>query len=79
MQQYETRLEELRLVVYDHSTHCEVFVYDQGNCEVIYAGQRIKVDMAKYAAVDFALGNRFGANHVLDTQLIMKRLSWERR
>ena len=77
MQRFETEFDGLRLVVYDHSTHCDLFVYDPNNCEVVYTGTRLNLANAKFAAVEYATSARFGPAHVIDTHLLMKHLPWD--
>ena len=76
-QRYETEWEGLTLVVEEHPDHFQVFVYDPGECEVLYTGARMNFDAAKTAAVDFATTTRFGRSHDLNPEVIAAMLVWE--
>jgi hypothetical protein len=53
-QRYESEWEGLRLVVEKRPTHFQVFIYDPGECEVLYTCKRTNLDAAKFAAVNLA-------------------------
>jgi hypothetical protein len=74
---YETEWEGLRLVVETRPEHWQVFVFDIEHCEVLHTGQRMSLDLAKYAAVEFATAHCFGPRHDLNPEIITKMLVWE--
>lgn len=50
---YETEWDGLRIVIEKRPKHFQVFIYDPGKCEVLYTAERMSLDAAKFAAVDF--------------------------
>lgn len=74
---HETEWEGLRLVVEEHPDHFQVFVYDPGECEVLYTAARMNFDAAKVAAVEYAATVRFGPRHDLKPEVIAAMLVWE--
>jgi hypothetical protein len=74
---YETEWEGLRLVIEERPQHCQVFVYSLEECEVLYAAERISLDSAKFAAVEFAAVTRFGPQHDLKPEVVAAMLIWE--
>jgi hypothetical protein len=76
MHRYETGFEGLRLVVDVHASHCDVFVYDPDQCEVLYTGQRMNLEMAKLAAIEFGALIRFGPQHDLKASVLAEMLAW---
>ena len=76
-QRLETEFEGMRLVVEARPDHWQVFVYDVENCEVLHAAQRMRLDSAKYAAVEYAAAHRFGPRHDLEPEIVATMLVWE--
>jgi hypothetical protein len=72
----ETVWEGMRLVVEPRSKHWQVFVYDPAKCEILYVAERVHVDAAKLAAVDFVAMTRFGPEHDLKPEIILRMLVW---
>ena len=58
-QRQETEWDGLRIVIEEHSKHFQVFIYDPGRCEVLYVAERMSLDAAKFAAVDYVAAVRF--------------------
>jgi len=76
-QRYESEWEGLRLVIEERPDHFQVFVYDPGECEVLYTAERMSLDGAQIAAIDFAATDRFGPGHDLKPEIIAAMLVWE--
>ncbi len=74
---YETEWEGLRLVIEGRLEHYQAFVYDPGECEVLYTCERMSFDAAKFAAVEFVATTRFGPRHDLKPEVIAGMLVWE--
>jgi len=78
-QRYETEWDGLRIVIEERPTHFEVFIYDPGEGAVLYTAQRMSLDAAKFAAVDFVATARFGPSHDLKLEIVSAMLVWENR
>ena len=78
-QRYETAWDGLRIVIEERPKHFQVFIYDPGKCEVLYTAERMNLDAAKFAAVDFVTAARFGPGHVLKPEIVAAMLVWENR
>jgi hypothetical protein len=76
-QLYETEWDGLRIVIEEHPHHCQIFIYDPGKCEVLYTAERMSLDAAKFAAIDFVASARFGPNHGLKPEIVAAMLVWE--
>jgi hypothetical protein len=76
-QRYESEWEGLRLTIECRSGHWTAFVYDPVECEVMYTADRMNIDAAKFAAVDFAATAQFGPSHDLKPEIIAAMLVWE--
>ena len=76
-QRYETEWEGLRIVIEVRPQHFQVFVYDPGECEVLYTAERMSLDAAQFAAVDFAATARFGPSHDLKPEIVAAMLVWQ--
>jgi hypothetical protein len=76
-QRYESEWEGLRLVIEKRPDHFQVFIYDPGESEVLYTCERISLDDAQIAAVDFVATARFGPRHDLKPEIIAAMLVWE--
>jgi len=74
---YETEWEGLRIVIEVRPKHFQVFVYDPGECEVLYTAERMSLDAAKLAAVDFVATAHFGPRHALKPEIVAAMLDWE--
>ena len=74
---YETEWYGLRIVIEERPKHFQVFIYDPGECEVLYTGERMSVDAAKFAAVDFVAAARFGPSHDLKVEVVAAMLVWQ--
>jgi len=77
VQRYETEWEGLRLVIEKRPDYWQVFVYDPAACEVLYTADRMNIDSAKFAAVEFAATARFGASHDLKPEIVAAMLVWK--
>jgi hypothetical protein len=77
MVRYESQWEGFRLIVDARPEHWQVFVYDPAVCEVVSADERVNLNAAKCAAVDFAAVTRFGPHHDLKPEVIVAMLEWE--
>jgi hypothetical protein len=60
---YETRWENLRLVLKQRQEYWQAFVYDVEQCEILYTAERMSMESAKLAAVDFAMAHWYGPKH----------------
>ena len=76
---YETEWYGLRIVIEERPRHFQVFIYDPGECEVLYTAERISLDAAKFAAVDFVATARCGPNHDLRPGIVAAMLVWQNR
>ena len=76
-QHLETEWEGLRLVIERRPQHYQVIVYSPEKCEVLYAAERISLDSAKFAAVEFVAMTRFGPQHDLKPEVVAAMLVWE--
>jgi hypothetical protein len=76
-ERYQTEWERMRLVIEARPEHWQVFVYDIENCEVLHTAQRMSLDLAKYAAVEFATAHFFGPRHDLEPEIIVDMLAWK--
>jgi hypothetical protein len=76
-QRYETEWYGLRIVIYERPEHFQVFIYDPGGCEVLYTAERMSLDAAKFAAVDFVATAHFGPSHDLKPGIVAAMLVWE--
>ena len=74
---HETEWEGLRLVIEERWEYFQIFIYDPGNCEVLYNAKRISLDAAKFAAVEFVAAARFGPSHDLKPKIVAAMLVWE--
>jgi hypothetical protein len=45
---------------------------------VLYTAERLSLDAAKFAAVDFVATARFGPNHDLKPEIVAAMLVWEK-
>jgi hypothetical protein len=75
-QRYETEWEDLRLVGERRPEHWQAFVYDDGNCEILYAAERMTGESAKMTVLDFALAHRYGPGHDLKPEVAARMLVW---
>jgi len=66
-------------VIEERPNQFQVFMYDTGKCEVLYTAERMRVDAAKFAAVDFVATARFGPRHGLKPEIVAAMLVWENR
>jgi hypothetical protein len=64
-------------VVESRQEYWQAFVYDIENCEVLHTAQRLSVDHAKIAAVEYAAVFRFGIRHDLTPEIVATMLVWE--
>jgi hypothetical protein len=78
-QRYETEWYGLRIVIEERPKHFQVFIYDPGECEVLYTAERMSLDAAKFAAVDFVATARFGPSHDLKPEIVAAMLVWQNR
>ena len=69
--------EGLRLVITKRTEYWQAFVYDPVECEVLYTAERMDIDAAKFAAVEFAVTDRFGPSHDLQLEIVAAMLVWE--
>lgn len=76
-ERYETRWENLRLVVEERPEHWQAFVYHVEQCEILYTAERMSMNAAKLAAVDFAMAHFYGAKHNLKPEVVAEMLVWE--
>ena len=76
-QRYETEWDGLRIVIEERPKHFQVFIYDPGKCEVLYTAERMSLDAANFAAVDFLATTRFGASPGLMPEIVAAMLVWE--
>jgi hypothetical protein len=76
-QQYETEWDGLRLVIEERPRYFQVIIYDRGQCEVLYTAERMNLDAAKFAAVDFAMTAHFGPSHHLKSEVVAAMLVWQ--
>lgn len=76
-QRYEAEWEGMRLVLERRADYWQLFVYDVENCEVLHFAERISLDAAKYAAVEFAAAHCFGPRHDLRPEIISAILVWD--
>ena len=67
----------MRLIVDARPQHWQVFVYDPGECEVVYSAERMNLDAAKIAAVEFVAASQFGPQHDLKPEVVAAMLLWE--
>ena len=67
----------MRLIVERCQEHFQAFVYDPDRCEVLHTAERMDVEAAKSAAVDFVAATRFGPQHGLKLQVIADMLVWD--
>ena len=74
---YEAKWEGLRLVVEACPEHWQAFVYDPAHCDTLYAAERMSMESAKFAAVEFVGVTRFGPKHNLKAEVIAEMLAWE--
>lgn len=74
---YEAEWEGLRLVIEERPDHFQAFVYDPGECNVLYTAARMNLDAAKLAAVEFVATTTFGPRHDLKPEVIAAMLVWE--
>jgi hypothetical protein len=72
---YEAEWVGLRLVIEQRPNHFQAFVYDPGECEVLYRS----ADECRWGhlAVEFAASTRFGPQHDLKSEVIASMLMWE--
>jgi hypothetical protein len=75
-QRYETEWDGLRIAIEERPEHFQVFVYDPAKCEVLYTAERMNLDAAKFAAVDFIATARFGPSHGLKPAIVSAMLVW---
>ena len=73
----EVVFEGMRLVAEARPEFWQVFVYDVENCEVLHTAQRMSLDMAKYAAVEYAAAHCFGPRQDLNPEVVAAMLVWE--
>ena len=52
-------------MIEEHPHHFQIFIHGPGKCEVLYTAERMSLDAAKFAAVDFVATARFGPTHGL--------------
>ena len=76
-QRYETEWYGLRIVIYERPKHFQVFICDPGEYEVFYTAERMSLEAAKFAAVDFVATARFGPIHDLKPAIVAAMLVWE--
>ena len=76
-QRYETEWEGLRLVIEQLPDHYQAFVYDPKECEVLYICKRARLDLAQFAAVEYAAAVRFGPDHSLKPEILSAMLGWD--
>jgi hypothetical protein len=76
-QRYETEWYGLRIVIEERPKHFQVFIYDPGECEVLHTAERMSLDAAKFAAVDFVATAHFGSSHGLKTEIVAAMLVWQ--
>ena len=76
-QRYETEWDGLRIVIEERPEHFQVFIYDPGECEVLYTAERMSIDAAKLAAVDWVATAHFGPSHDLKPGIVATMLVWE--
>ena len=76
-QRYETEWYGLRIVIEERPKHFRVFIYDPGECEVLHTAERMSLDAAKFAAVDFVATAHFGPSHLLKTEIVAAMLVWQ--
>jgi len=74
---HESEWEGLRIVIEERPKHFQVFVYDPGECEVLYTAERMILEAAKFAAVDFVATARFGPSHGLKPEIVAAMLVWQ--
>jgi len=78
-QRYETEWDGLRIVIEERPKYFQVFIYDPIKCEVLCTSERMSLDAAKFAAVDFVATARFGRSHGLKPEIVAAMLVWENR
>lgn len=78
-QRYETVWDGLRIVIEERANHSQVFIYDPGKCEVLYTAERMSLDAAKFAAVDFVATAHYGPRHGLKPETVAAMLVWENK
>ena len=76
-QGYEAEWDGLRIVIEERPKLFQVFIYDPDKCEVLYTAERMSLDAAKSAAVDFVATARFGPSHGLKPEIVVAMLVWE--
>jgi hypothetical protein len=76
-QRCETEWEGLRLLIEERPNHFQMFIYDPDKCEVLYTAERMSLDAAKFAAVDFVATTQFGPSHGLKLEIVVAMLVWE--
>jgi hypothetical protein len=76
-QRYETEWYGLRIVIYERPKHFQVFIYDPGECEVLHTAERMSLEAAKFAAVDFVAAALFGPSHDLKPEIVAAMLVWQ--
>ena len=74
---YEAEWEGLRIVIEERPEHFQVFIYDPDKCEVLYTAERMSLDAAKFAAIDFVATARFGPSHDLKPEIVALMLVWD--
>jgi hypothetical protein len=78
-QRYETEWYGLRIVIERRLRYFQVFIYDPGEYEALYTAERMSLDAAKFAAVDFVATARFGPGHDLKPEILAAMLVWQDR
>ena len=73
-QRYESEWDGLRIVIEEHPSRFQIFIYDPSKCEVLYTAERMSLDAAKFAAVDFVATTRFGPGHGLEPEIVVAML-----
>ena len=64
-------------MIEERPKHFQVFIYDPGECEVLYTAEGMSLDAAKFAAVDFVATARFGPSHGLKPEIVAAMLVWQ--
>jgi hypothetical protein len=64
-------------VIYERPKHFRVFIYDPGECQVLYTAERMSLEAAKFAAVDLVATAHFGPSHDLKPEIVAAMLVWE--
>ena len=68
---------KLRTVIEEPLDYFQVFIYDPAEYEVLYTAERMSLDGAKFAAVDFVATARLGPSHDLKPEIVAAMLVWE--